>query len=596
MEILSSSIVKAIASRIDTHYPLVHTKELDYGTSGIRTKGAVLPPVSARLVFIAVLRAWSCGLNSTNEFVQQRGSRIGFIITASHNPSDDNGFKIIDSDGGMLESTWEVWCKKAANAKSGNDLIKVLEECIREEKIVFPLNFSISYASILFGRDTRRTGLSILDAAKDMLDNFLKVPYTDYGIVTTPELHYIVSKLNEEVGKPVPAKIEIKSYHESILNAFNRLMSLNLNGARKNQHDLVIDTSNGVGYYGLKRLISFSESLFNQDILKKYFNVVLLNTNVEQIDDLNYLCGAEFVHKKDCPSDEMNQWALDNHRENRCVHYYSLDGDADRLIALNYNSISNKGEKKWHIIDGDRMSVLYALLLREWLGSDVLELLDVGIVQTGYSNGAATRFIEEELKMKTFVTATGVKNLHPVAHELDIGIYFETNGHGTVLFRDGLEKKLEGKISSQKAEFIHLILETVPSLLSQVCGDSIADMLMCEVALDALQLSPLQWVQIYDTRPSIQSTITVPDASVITNTKDQTRAITPEGLQEEIDDIVNTVEREFLGKDGEQGMTRAFVRPSGTEPIVRIYAEANTQNACELLEKKVRAAVIKYCG
>ncbi|CCW72282.1 unnamed protein product [Phytomonas sp. Hart1] len=596
MEILPTFIAKAISSRIDTHYPLIHTKELDYGTSGIRTKGAVLPPVSARLIFIAVLRSWSCGLNSSSELVKERGSSIGFIITASHNPSDDNGFKIIDSDGAMLKSSWEKWCKKAVNAKSGGDLINVLKECITEENITFPSKIPSSYGSILFGRDTRETGLCIFDSAKDMLDIFLKVPYTDYGIVTTPELHYIVCKFNLELQKAIPAAINIDSYHQCILNAFDRLMSLRLNGAPINQHNLVIDTSNGVGYHGMKRLISFSESISDHDILKKYFNIILLNTNVEQSNKLNDLCGAEFVHKKDSPSDEMNQWAVVNHKEKNYSHYYSLDGDADRLIALNYNSLPSERGKWWNIIDGDRISVLYALLLHKWLGDDVMELLDVGIVLTGYSNGAVTRFIEETLKMKTYVTATGVKNLHPVAHKLDIGIYFETNGHGTVLFRDGLEKKLEGRISTQKAEFIYLILKTVPLLLSQVCGDAIADILMCEVALDALQLSPLQWIQVYDARPSIQSRISLPDSSVITTTKVQTRVITPKGLQDEIDDIINSLEQEFPSKDREQGMTRAFVRPSGTEPVVRIYAETSTKNTCKVLEEKVRAAVIKYCS
>ena len=31
---------------------------------------------------------------------------------------------------------------------------------------------------------------------------------------------------------------------------------------------------------------------------------------------------------------------------------------------------------------------------------------------------------------------TGVKHLHHAAAEFDIGIYFEANGHGTVLFND----------------------------------------------------------------------------------------------------------------------------------------------------------------
>lgn len=66
----------------------------------------------------------------------------------------------------------------------------------------------------------------------------------------------------------------------------------------------------------------------------------------------------------------------------------------------------------------------------------------VGIVQTAYANGASTRFIREQLKLETVVTPTGVKHLHAAAEAFDIGIYFEANGHGTILFQPPLIKRL----------------------------------------------------------------------------------------------------------------------------------------------------------
>ena len=69
-------------------------------------------------------------------------------------------------------------------------------------------------------------------------------------------------------------------------------------------------------------------------------------------------------------------------------------------------------------------------------------VMQVGIVQTAYANGASTRFIREGLQLETVVTPTGVKHLHAAAEAFDIGIYFEANGHGTILFQPALIKRL----------------------------------------------------------------------------------------------------------------------------------------------------------
>ena len=35
------------------------------------------------------------------------GRAVGMMITASHNPERDNGAKMVDPDGGMLDASWE---------------------------------------------------------------------------------------------------------------------------------------------------------------------------------------------------------------------------------------------------------------------------------------------------------------------------------------------------------------------------------------------------------------------------------------------------------------------------------------------------------
>ena len=63
-------------------------------------------------------------------------------------------------------------------------------------------------------------------------------------------------------------------------------------------------------------------------------------------------------------------------------------------------------------------------------------------MQTAYANGASTAFMRNDLGVEVAITPTGVKYLHEEAVRFDIGIYFEANGHGTVLFSESLLQKL----------------------------------------------------------------------------------------------------------------------------------------------------------
>lgn len=56
------------------------------------------------------------------------------------------------------------------------------------------------------------------------------------------------------------------------------------------------------------------------------------------------------------------------------------------------------------------------------------------------------------------------------------------------------------------------------------------------------------------------------DRRVIDTTDAERRAVSPAGLQEAIDSLVKNYRE-----------ARSFVRPSGTEDVVRVYAEAETQ-------------------
>jgi phosphomannomutase len=70
--------------------------------------------------------------------------------------------------------------------------------------------------------------------------------------------------------------------------------------------------------------------------------------------------------------------------------------------------------KAWHLLSG-----------RCWCA---------GVVQTAYANGASTEYLKDVLGLTVRLAKTGVKHLHAAAEQFDIGVYFEANGHGSVVF------------------------------------------------------------------------------------------------------------------------------------------------------------------
>ena len=93
------------------------------------------------------------------------------------------------------------------------------------------------------------------------------------------------------------------------------------------------------------------------------------------------------------------------------------------------------------------------------------------MVQTAYANGAAMDFAKALPGCQVVLTATGVKHLHKAAEAFDTGIYFEANGHGTVLFSQrllqALRQELEASQMQQPCGFRAQRLLSVQGLVCQ---------------------------------------------------------------------------------------------------------------------------------
>ena len=51
-------------------------------------------------------------------------------------------------------------------------------------------------------------------------------------------------------------------------------------------------------------------------------------------------------------------------------------------------------------------------------------------------------YLESKLGMPVKCAKTGVKHLHHVALDFDVGVYFEANGHGTVIFSPSAKERM----------------------------------------------------------------------------------------------------------------------------------------------------------
>ncbi|CAH2235758.1 jg7616 [Pararge aegeria aegeria] len=91
-------------------------------------RGVWSPPICAGPAWASLLEhvVYRMGLLAVLRSRCKNGRTIGLMITASHNLEPDNGVKLIDPDGEMLEQSWEEVATRLANC--GADFVKVSQK------------------------------------------------------------------------------------------------------------------------------------------------------------------------------------------------------------------------------------------------------------------------------------------------------------------------------------------------------------------------------------------------------------------------------------------------------------------------------------
>ncbi|CAI7569345.1 unnamed protein product [Penicillium manginii] len=534
---MASPAVKKAISEAALQYQKPEGKVFEYGTAGFRMKADLLNTVVFAVGLLAGLRSKKLS-----------GQWIGVMVTASHNPAEDNGVKLVDPMGEMLEAEWETYATKLANAPL-DKIADVYDELVKEIDVKMT-----NPARVVFARDTRASGSRLVGVLNAAL-TATQVEFIDFKYMTTPQLHYVVrckNTLGTQYQYGEPSEL---GYYQKLVDSFKKVMR-----GVKVQGSLTVDCANGVGGPKLRELIK---------LLDTPLDIKVINDDVINPDSLNFECGADYVKTKQRAPPSSKAGPLD-----RCA---SLDGDADRLVYY-FSDESNV----FRLLDGDRIATLAASFIGDLARSaGIASKLKIGVVQTAYANGASTDYIEKVLKLPIICTNTGVKHLHHAALRFDVGVYFEANGHGTVTFSENALKAIKNTEPQSPAQQHALeCLQALTDLINQAVGDALSDMLLVEAILAHKGWTPKEWLGTYTDLPSRLVRVEVNDRSIFKAYDAERKLESPAGLQGKIESLQSRYHK-----------GRSFARASGTEDAVRVYAEAASRSEADDLATRVANAV-----
>lgn len=521
-----------------------------YGTAGFRTDAKELPSTAFRMGIMAALLSRL-----------YKGKYVAVMITASHNVWSDNGLKITDPEGAMVGEDIEKACGVLAGARTADEITAAVESVTKTLGIQEDEEQPAPTARVIYGRDSRESGPTLVAALVDGLKYAGVAEARDFGEVTTPQLHYLVRALNTAETKNPYGEPSEEGYYRKMAKAYRDLVSA-AGGAGASPYAITVDCANGVGAPKLAALAPHLEGLVD---------VTVVNGKCDEPKMLNADCGADFVK-----TNQKLPAGIDAPVAGKL--YASFDGDADRII---FYYVDERGQ--FRLLDGDKIATLAAAHLQDLARAAGLPLR-VGVVQTAYANGASTAYLENVLKVQADCTPTGVKHLHRAAHKYDIGVYFEANGHGTVLFDPPAISSLQtAKVATPAQKSAVDALLALSDLINQTVGDAISDLLMVLVILTIKHWSASEWDEAYRDLPNRLLKVQVKDRTQFVTTNAERQLVKPEGLQQHIDELVSKFPS-----------GRSFVRASGTENVVRIYAEAETRDQADTLALKVSQLLDMY--
>lgn len=394
---------------------------------------------------------------------------------------------------------------------------------------------SKTHAKILIGRDTRLSGSMFeLGLAAGAVSTGANVYLL--GICPTPAISYLVSEEDFDCGIMVSASHNpfydngIKIFnHEGIKMPEDILLQIEDYMDGKSQIELA--TGESVGEYfdwetGLELYISWLKKTNSMDLSGMHIAVDLANgsacsTAVETLDAL----GATVDAINASPNGvNINLKAGSTHPEG--LQRFVIENQCD--IGLAFDGDADRliaVDAKGRLINGDYILYILGLHMHEQ------NKLNQNIVVTTVMANLGLYKAFQKNNIDYIQTPVGDKYVLEEMMKHDYSLGGEQSGH-IIFYKD--EVTGDGLFSALR--LLHVMKETGKSLEELANG-----------------------LYIY---PQLLENVQVKDKNIVLHDED---------IQAKIDEVA-----QFLGEEG-----RILVRPSGTEPLIRVMVEAATQRLCE---------------
>lgn len=514
-EILESKRIKNIVRELN-RYEIIYKHF--YGIGGLRDEINVISTMSSQIIF-------SIGL------VFPSLSQIGIMLTASHNSAEYIGIKIMKKDSPYMSQIERYIFNRLINVNKNifHDLQEKYSRDIIKKNI-----------KLYVGCDTRTSCGHILSAIELMKHLFSQVRYV--GRVTTPHLYHILQEPRDkdymyDSQKLMTSTSDLVRHNSYVYNLCKTIDILDLTETIFDRYRLVIDCSNSV-------------CAFSINMISTEYKIRVINFRTDQDILLNNNCGADHI---------LHCYQLLENVYPKESLIASLDGDGDRMVMVYWNNVPDSKKKSTKknnlslLFDGTKICALFLHYLIRLSNKNHLAFsnMHIGIVHSPYTNGAFIDYVNRlqesnmHLNLNLICTTPGIERLESVAKTYDIGICFESNGHGEVIIKTD-----------------NHLLKPLKMLYSGGYEDGIVNIFAVIYILYTLNMSIFDWNCLYSENPFLLTKVKVVHRNKIMYNNLSDEIIYPKSLV----DLISKLKKEHPG-------LRLYIRSSTTEKLVRVYLE-----------------------